>query len=107
MKRKRTEVFAMREGLNLAYLSQEKGILRYLNPAFLSVDNEKYMKMCNRLAPLYDFGENFIDWKRFKGYKQEARRIDTTGSATVRFIQSSSILSLLINLQLSYFNYGT
>ncbi|BAR53166.1 hypothetical protein TFKS16_3010 [Tannerella forsythia KS16] len=58
MKRKRTEVFAMREGLNLAYLSQEKGILRYLNPAFLSVDNEKYMKMYNRLAPLYDFGEN-------------------------------------------------
>ena len=90
MKRKRTEVFAMREGLNLAYLSQEKGILRYLNPAFLSVDNEKYMKMCNRLAPLYDFGENFIGWKRFKGYKQETRRIDTAGSATMGFVQSSN-----------------
>ena len=47
----------LRPDLNPAYLAEENGILRYLNPADLAGDNGKYNKLYDRLAPLYDLGE--------------------------------------------------
>ena len=54
----------LRPDLNPAYLAEENGILRYLNPADLAGDNGKYQKLYDRLAPLYDIGENW--WARLK-----------------------------------------
>ncbi|MBP2623712.1 class I SAM-dependent methyltransferase [Streptococcus oricebi] len=39
---------------------EKKGILSYMNPAYLAGDNQKYMTMYNKLAPWYDFGEKWI-----------------------------------------------
>lgn len=39
------------------FFFHEKKILRYLNPAFLSGDSKKYMKLYNRLVSQYDFCE--------------------------------------------------
>ena len=47
----------MRDNLNPALLTEKNGILQYLNPQYLAGDNEKYQKLYDRLAPLYDFGE--------------------------------------------------
>ena len=47
----------LRPDLNPAYLGEENGILRYLNPADLAGDNGKYNKLYDRLAPLYNLGE--------------------------------------------------
>ena len=50
----------MRGDLNPAFLSEKNGILEYLNPQYLSGDNDKYRKLYDRLAPLYDFGERWM-----------------------------------------------
>lgn len=47
----------LRPDLNPAYLGEENGILRYLNPADLAGDNGKYNRLYDRLAPLYNLGE--------------------------------------------------
>ena len=44
----------LRPDLNPAYLGEENGILRYLNPADLAGDNGKYNRLYDRLAPLYN-----------------------------------------------------
>lgn len=76
MKEEFQEVSAslLREGLDPTYLSRERGILRYLNPAFLSGDNAKYMKLYDRLAPLYDFGERWIGWFKYGNSVARMRR---------------------------------
>ena len=55
----------LRDDLNKTYVSEDGEILKYLNPAYLSGDNEKYMQLYNKLAPLYDFGERWIGWLKY------------------------------------------
>lgn len=76
MKEEFQEVSAslLRAGLDPTYLSREKGVLRYLNPAFLSGDNAKYMKLYDRLALLYDFGECWIGWFKYGNSVAKMRR---------------------------------
>ena len=47
----------LRDNLNPAFLAEKHGILEYLNPEYLSGDNDKYRKLYDRLAPLYDFAK--------------------------------------------------
>lgn len=64
----------LRKDLNPNYISEERGILKYLNPDFLQGNNDKYMKFYNRLAPFYDFGERWIGWLKYGNSVAEMRR---------------------------------
>ena len=64
----------MRGDLNPAFLSEKNGILEYLNPEYLSGDNDKYRKLYDRLAPLYDFGERWIGFLKYGNSVAQMRR---------------------------------
>ena len=64
----------MRGDLNPAFLSEKNGILQYLNPQYLAGDNEKYRKLYDRLAPLYDFGERWIGFLKYGNTVAKMRR---------------------------------
>ena len=64
----------LRDDLNKTYLSEEDEILKYLNPTYLSGENEKYMQLYNKLAPLYDFGERWIGWLKYGNTVAKMRR---------------------------------
>ena len=64
----------MRGDLNPAFLSEKNGILEYLNPQYLSGDNDKYRKLYDRLAPLYDFGERWIGFLKYGNTVAKMRR---------------------------------
>ena len=64
----------MRGDLNPAFLSEKNGILQYLNPQYLAGDNEKYRKLYDRLAPLYDFGERWIGFLKYGNSIAQMRR---------------------------------
>ena len=65
----------LRPDLNPAYLAEENGILRYLNPADLAGDNGKYNKLYDRLAPLYDLGEWLARFKYGNGIAKMRREM--------------------------------
>ena len=64
----------MRGDLNPALLTEKNGILQYLNPQYLAGDNEKYQKLYDRLAPLYDFGERWIGFLKYGNTVAKMRR---------------------------------
>ena len=64
----------MRGDLKPAFLSEKNGILEYLNPEYLSGDNDKYRKLYDRLAPLYDFGERWIGFLKYGNSVTKMRR---------------------------------
>ena len=64
----------MRDNLNPALLTEKNGILQYLNPQYLAGDNEKYQKLYDRLAPLYDFGERWIGFLKYGNSVAQMRR---------------------------------
>ena len=64
----------MRDDLNPEYLAETNGILQYLNPQYLSGDNDKYRKLYDRLAPLYDFGERWIGFLKYGNSVAKMRR---------------------------------
>ena len=64
----------MRDDLNPEYLAETNGILQYLNPQYLAGDNEKYRKLYDRLAPLYDFGERWIGFLKYGNTVAKMRR---------------------------------
>ena len=64
----------MRGDLNPAFLTEKNGIIKYLNPQYLSGDNDKYRKLYDRLAPLYDFGERWIGFLKYGNTVAKMRR---------------------------------
>ena len=64
----------LRDDLNPEYLAETNGILQYLNPQYLAGDNEKYRKLYDRLAPLYDFGERWIGFLKYGNTVAQMRR---------------------------------
>lgn len=80
----------LRPDLNPAYLGEEDGILRYLNPADLAGDNGKYNKLYDRLAPLYDLGEWLARLKYGGGIakmrREMMRLIDWQDGASVLYV---------------------
>ena len=64
----------LRDNLNPAFLAEKHGILEYLNPEYLSGDNDKYRKLYDRLAPLYDFGERWIGFLKYGNSVTKMRR---------------------------------
>ena len=81
----------LRTDLNPAYLGEENGILRYLNPADLAGDNGKYQKLYDRLAPLYNIGENWLARLKFGNSAIKMRRemmqlIDWQDGASVLYV---------------------
>ena len=64
----------MRDDHNPALLSEKNGILQYLNPRYLTGDNDKYQKLYDRLAPLYDFGERWIGFLKYGNSVAQMRR---------------------------------
>ena len=64
----------MRGDLNPAFLTEKNGIIEYLNPQYLSGDNDKYRKLYDRLAPLYDFGERWIGFLKYGNTVAKMRR---------------------------------
>ncbi|MGF6147924.1 Phthiotriol/phenolphthiotriol dimycocerosates methyltransferase [Kingella potus] len=81
----------LRQDLNPAYLAEEHGILRYLNPADLAGDNGKYQKLYDRLAPLYDIGENWLARLKYgngiaKMRREMMRLIDWQNGANVLYV---------------------
>ena len=80
----------LRTDLNPAYLGEEDGILRYLNPADLAGDNGKYNKLYDRLAPLYNLGEWLARLKYGGGIakmrREMMRLIDWQNGASVLYV---------------------
>ena len=64
----------LRDDLNPEYLAETNGILQYLNPQYLAGDNDKYRKLYDRLAPLYDFGERWIGFLKYGNTVAQMRR---------------------------------
>ena len=64
----------LRDDLNPEYLAETNGILQYLNPRYLTGDNDKYQKLYDRLAPLYDFGERWIGFLKYGNSVAQMRR---------------------------------
>ena len=64
----------LRDNLNPTFLAEKHGILEYLNPEYLSGDNDKYRKLYDRLAPLYDFGESWIGLLKYGNTVAKMRR---------------------------------
>ncbi|ATU04952.1 SAM-dependent methyltransferase [Candidatus Gracilibacteria bacterium HOT-871] len=50
----------IKSDIDFEKLENKDGIPIYLNKKYLSGDNEKYMKMYNKLSKWYDFGEKWI-----------------------------------------------
>ena len=81
----------MRGDLNPAFLSEKNGILEYLNPQYLSGDNDNYRKLYDRLAPLYDFGERWIGFLKYGNTVAKMRRdmmqlLEWRNGATVLYV---------------------
>ena len=55
----------LRADIDPAALPQREGIVQYLAAGRLEGDNGKYMKLYDRLAPLYDIGEKLADRFRY------------------------------------------
>lgn len=80
----------LRTDLNPAYLGEEDGIFRYLNPADLAGDNGKYNRLYDRLAPLYNLGEWLARLKYGGGIakmrREMMRLIDWQNGASVLYV---------------------
>ena len=80
----------LRLDLNPAYLGEENGILRYLNPADLAGDNGKYNRLYDRLAPLYNLGEWLARLKYDGGIakmrREMMRLLDWQNGASVLYV---------------------
>ena len=80
----------LRPDLNPAYLGEENGILRYLNPADLAGDNGKYNRLYDRLAPLYNLGEWLARLKYGGGIakmrREMMRLLDWQDGASVLYV---------------------
>ena len=80
----------LRPDLNPAYLGEENGILRYLNPADLAGDNGKYNRLYDRLAPLYNLGEWLARLKYGGGIakmrREMMRLLDWQNGASVLYV---------------------
>ena len=64
----------LRADLNPAFVAEKNGIYQYMNPQYLTGDNDKYQKLYDRLAPLYDFGERWIGFLKYGNSVARMRR---------------------------------
>ena len=83
----------LRSDLDPGFVSHDGGIFKYLNPAFIYGDNEKYMRLYNRLAPLYDFGERWIGWLK---YGNAVARLRTELMRLLEWKNNASVLYVSI-----------